>query len=158
MTLPKSQIGTRYKWRNFEFWAHCGKVALLDTDNIDPNLPEIDSVKFLSPRDFLARACGVYAIIADTHRKEGKKLLEQALECVKEAKNQGDISDPKVYQDKAERYGKPMQLWIPEHIRQESFMDKLRRLRKISGVDYKVIMKEGYERYLERNDENTEAV
>lgn len=152
----KGQIGKRYKFRNFEFWAHFGKIALLDTENIDPNLPEMDSVKFLSPKEFLQRAMAVHALIADTHRAEGKKLLDDALECVKEAKRQGDISDYKVYLDKVEKYGRPKTIYIPgPRTYSESdadFINRLRKLRKVSeekNITTRDILIGGFSQYVE---------
>jgi hypothetical protein len=43
-----------------------------------------------------------YGIHSAIDRREAKKMLEDAMECVKEANKKGDISNPKILQQKLE--------------------------------------------------------
>lgn len=145
----------RYKFRNYEFWASYGKVAILDTENYDPKYNDIDNARYISPGELIKRAMAIRVLLDDINPEEGRKLLEDAVECAKEAAAQGDISNMDILRKKAEDL-KPTFIWIPSNIRlrQEGIFDQLRRLKKISEekkIDPKNVFAEGYNKYLNEN-------
>lgn len=133
----------KYQFRNFLFWAHYGKIALLDTEKVDSSMPEQDSIVWLSPKEFLERAMAVRALITEKYSGEGRRFIEDALACVKEAKEQGDISNPKILAEKM-RILRPVKIFIPgaQTTAKSNIIDKLRKLRQ-SNADYKTVFIEG---------------
>lgn len=105
----------KYTFKNFVFWAQGGMIALLDTENMDHSIPDINSVKWIRPAEFIRRALGAIALMRDKYpdqRKIADKLREDALACIREAKEQGDITNPTILNKKVEEY-KPVKLFIP---------------------------------------------
>ncbi len=102
--MGEGKVGRHYKWRKFEFWAQGGRVYYLDTELIDDDsVPLKERCRSLSPKEFLKRIIALYAVhsgaSAASVRAEFTKLREDAEACAKEAKKQGDITDPVVQAD-----------------------------------------------------------
>lgn len=140
----------RYKFRNFEFWAHYGKVALLDTDRVSDELNEVDAIIWLSPKQFFERALAARALMIERYKGEGLKFLEDALACAKEAEKQGDISNPEILKKKFEEF-RPTKVFIPQQssllvpggVQEHPIMQKLRELRKKSNIDVETVLTSG---------------
>ena len=139
----------RYRFRQFEFWAHYGKVALLDTERVSDELNEVDAVIWLSPKEFLERALAARALMIERYKGEGRKFLDDAKECAKEAKEQGDISDPNILQKKFEEY-RPVKVFIPSKqsiiyhgMSHNPVIEKLRRLRATTTASPEDILRSG---------------
>jgi hypothetical protein len=102
--------GRHYKFRMLEFWAHHGRVQVIDY-RIDP--PEHKSEAL---RDFLLRAQGLILerervrfaprssagsssnLVAAEEVAELQRCIEGMVACAREAKAQGDPHDPGVQQ------------------------------------------------------------
>lgn len=144
----------RYTFRQFEFWAHYGKIALLDTEQVTGDKLEGDCIIWLSPKDFLERAMAYRALMIEKYNGEGRRFLEMAKECAKEAYEQGDISDPEILRRKQEEL-RPVKVFIPSQETlgsrlfipgydpvKEKYIRQLRKYREMN-LDPDTILKEG---------------
>lgn len=138
----------RYRFRQFEFWAHYGKIALLDTERVSDELNEVDAIIWLSPKEFMERAMAARALMIERYKGEGRKLLDDALACAKEAEAQGDISDPKILQQKFEEF-RPVKVFFPSQPRlivpgrTTKIIEKLRELRAKSRLSAEEVLRSG---------------
>jgi hypothetical protein len=98
-----TKSGKRYKFRNYEFWAADGVIAILDTSKAGSSRESVENAtKYVFISDFIKNVIAAYGIHSAIDRREAKKMLEDAMECVKEANKKGDISNPKILQQKLE--------------------------------------------------------
>jgi hypothetical protein len=90
--IPKPQEGKHYRFRNQEFFAVEGMVVLEDAND--------GSIKGLTVRTALKRAEALNAQVKVMNyrdeRDEVMRCVENLIECIKEAKLQGDPTDPEI--------------------------------------------------------------
>lgn len=110
--------GRVYKFRMFEFWAENGRIYLLDTEKAGDSDAELDEqVQTMSPGDFLKRAIAIRQIVQDRDQpnctvRQSRRLLEEATLVAKQAKKQGDPTDPQVLEHMA-KHRRQSQILVP---------------------------------------------
>lgn len=94
--------GRRYRYRKLEFWAERGLINIVD-ERFPPSHPKAFTVTTV--RDFLLRLQHFNGELKrwgkkwPDEREELVKLIEDGIECCKDAKNQGRPDDPKAVAD-----------------------------------------------------------
>lgn len=92
----KGPVGRRYRFRDMEFWAENGMVMLEDR-----NTGEFIAV---TRRDMILRAMAfndeINKIPWGDEREEMHSIVQSLADVIREAKHQGDPSDPKVVEDR----------------------------------------------------------
>lgn len=90
-------VGRRYSFRGLQFWAELGLVRLEDQKD--------GSYFVITRREALLRAQAINEEISHSsyasERSELQNLVQNMIECVKEAKTQGDPMDMEVRQSKS---------------------------------------------------------
>lgn len=147
--MTKQTSAKRYRFLDFEFWAHYGKVVLLDLKDIENGVLEDDAKTFLSPADFLKRALAVRALIGDDYdrygvgRQDCRRFLSQATECAYEAKKQGDISNPAILKEKLDA-SKPVKIFVPGRSEDDFSLETLKKINQDNTQTVASIMKAGF--------------
>ena len=105
--MPIDKTGPHRTFRNIEFWADNGMIAMVDTDlaATNPDSPRVQ--KMIRPGLFLKQALGAYMSVWDRYPDEiqdARRMLEEAKEAVKLAMSQGDPFSIKV-QEHREKHG-----------------------------------------------------
>lgn len=156
--------GKRYKFKNYEFWAEDGTIAILDLNQAGSTEESVKSAtKHVPLGEFVRNAAAAASLQSVFDRHQARKLLNDALECIAEAKKQGDMSDPKVLADKIQSRRKiqismahsPLSV-VTSNFSSDGFlgpsgmefMNTLRNLRTKS-VDAGKVLFEGYSTYVE---------
>ncbi|MEM3062159.1 MAG: hypothetical protein QW303_01245 [Nitrososphaerota archaeon] len=98
-----TRSGKRYKFKELEFWAADGMVAVLDTKKAGGDQLSVENATvWLTPKDFLRRALGAFVLHRHFSVTEARRLLDDAQTCAKEAYVQGNPLDEKVFRQKME--------------------------------------------------------
>lgn len=96
-------MGKHYRFQNYEFWACDGMIAILDLEKAGSTEESVAAAtKWLRPGEFLKNAIGARMMLDLTDPWEGRRMLEAAQACVKEAIKQGNIFDPKSFEQMVE--------------------------------------------------------
>lgn len=144
--------GKRYKFRKYEFWASCGMIAILDTEAAGGDQRSVeDATKWVRPAEFLENAMAARSLIRDPW--EGRRMLEAAQQCVKEAVQQGDIYDPTKFRQMLDE-SRPVivstvGLAIPQRTACERYIEQFRKLRQNKKATVEDVFVNGYRKYLE---------
>jgi hypothetical protein len=143
-----AKSGRHYTFRNYEFWAADGMIAILDTDKAGSSQLSVEeATKWVRPKEFLENAMAARVLLDETNPAEGRKLLEDAHACFKEAIRQGDISNPKILHQRLEE-ARPIRvstagLFIPQRSPQQRYIDRLRKLEGKKVEDIGKVLTEG---------------
>ena len=92
--------GKLYKYLQIEFYAERGMITVIDTERAaDSSCPPDEAIQRVSPSEFIKRAIAARMSAYDLYpskTRELGRLLEDATTACKQAKAQGDPTDPKV--------------------------------------------------------------
>ena len=114
--MAKAKEGKHYRFRRVEFWACNGRVYVLDLDKAaDTDADLDDQIQTISPGDLIKRAIAIRQMTGDKYAdeiKEARDLLDHSTACAKEAKRQGDPTDPKVLEHFA-KHARRSQILVP---------------------------------------------
>ncbi len=101
--MPAGDRKNVYRYRKFEFWAAGGRVYIADTTKAGDEAYDLrERLRTIAPAELMQRAVAIAIAAKDDYanvRSEVKQLMEDAAACAKEAKKQGDPTDPKVRED-----------------------------------------------------------
>lgn len=139
-------MGKHYKFRNYEFWAVNGMIAILDLDKAGSTEESVaQAIKWLRPGEFMKNAIGARIMLELTDPWEGRRMLEAAQACVKEALSQGNIFDQKALEQMIQER-KPTQVSTVNL----DLPTKIKNLSKkgIQPNDVKDVLIDGIDKYL----------